>query len=213
MKKKKTHQFYNENSNEAHHTSSRIPYFGSPSESKKWGLEFWLHFWQFHLGKKRRKKKNNHFYAQGIKKEVTKKNLQKQEKERAKSNSAHTPGGSFAAWILKTGSLEVLIIWLRWLNRETFPLRGWSVTGFVRRREDDERRDEGVAILCFDFFPPLPYLIPISISIKSFHVLPGPLLKFVEMGCSRDGIEWTMALSLLCFSHLSGFISLNAVHD
>jgi uncharacterized membrane protein len=43
--------------------------------------------------------------------------------------------------------------------------------------------------------------------------LPGPLLKFVEMGCSRDGIEWTMALSLLCFSHLSGFISLNAVHD
>jgi hypothetical protein len=59
----------------------------------------------------------------------------------------------------------------------------------VRRREDDERRDEGVAILCFDIFPPLPYLIPISISIKSFHVLPGPLLKFVEMGCSRDGIE------------------------
>jgi hypothetical protein len=47
--------------------------------------------------KKEEKKKNNHFYAQGIKKEVTKKNLQKQEKERAKSNSAHTPGGSFAA--------------------------------------------------------------------------------------------------------------------
>jgi uncharacterized membrane protein len=35
--------------------------------------------------------------------------------------------------------------------------------------------------------------------------LPGPLLKFVEMGCSRDGIEWAMALSLLCFSHTSGF--------
>jgi hypothetical protein len=48
-------------------------------------------------GKKKKKKKNNHFYAQGIKKEVTKQNLQKQEKERAKSNSAHTPGGSFAA--------------------------------------------------------------------------------------------------------------------
>lgn len=47
--------------------------------------------------KKKTKKKNNHFYAQGIKKEITKKNLQKQEKERAKSNSAHTPGGSFAA--------------------------------------------------------------------------------------------------------------------
>jgi len=60
-------------------------------------LEFWLHFWQFHLGKKRRQKNKNHFYAQGIKKEVTKKNLQKQEKEGAKSNSAHTPGGSFAA--------------------------------------------------------------------------------------------------------------------
>jgi hypothetical protein len=43
--------------------------------------------------------------------------------------------------------------------------------------------------------------------------LPGPLLKFVEMGCSRDGIEWAMALSLLCFSHPSGFLSLYSVVD
>lgn len=45
----------------------------------------------------KKEKENNHLYAQGTKNEVTKKNLQKQEKERAKSNSAHTPGGSFAA--------------------------------------------------------------------------------------------------------------------
>lgn len=50
-KRKQTYKFYNEGSNDANHTSSRIPYFGSPSKSKKRGLEFRLHFRQFHLKK------------------------------------------------------------------------------------------------------------------------------------------------------------------
>lgn len=124
-----SYQFHNECTNKTNHTSSRVPYLSSLGKAQKGSAQLWYFLWQLHLH-------NTSYINKHLKHQIVTIVLfnlplqQKKEKHRA-----HTPAGTFAAWILKEPLLVIFKLGL-W-GRKKYWFWEWFAESAVERKEDE----------------------------------------------------------------------------